>query len=403
MNKTKPKLWTKDFIIISASTFFISLIFFLLMTTLSVYAIEEFHASESMAGLTSSMFTIGTLVARFIFGKYIEIIGRRKLMLGGLFLFIFPALLYTVVNDLNVFMLVRFIHGALYGVAHTVMSIVVMDIVPKERRGEGIGFYALSFTLATAIGPFVGVMILQHLNAEMLFVITIIFSVISFIISLFAKIPAANIIETQLEEMKGFKLKEFFEIKAIPISIIAAILGFAYSGILSFFTAYSIEINLTAAASFFFIVSAAFTFISRPLAGRLFDVKGDKIVIYPSIIILTIGFVVLSQAHHGITLLLAGAFVGIAYGTVISCAQVIAIQESPPHHIGLATSTFLVFMNGAIGIGPYIQGYIIPITGYRGLYGILAIVVFASIFFYYFLHGKKKSYQVELSHEAYKN
>ena len=50
--------------------------------------------------------------------------------------------------------------------------------------------------------------------------------------------------------MKGFKLKDFFEIKAVPISIIIAIMGFAYSGILSFINSYAKEIDLIDTASF---------------------------------------------------------------------------------------------------------------------------------------------------------
>ena len=59
----KSNLWTKDFIIMSASTFFGSLTFYLLITTLSVYAMEEFNASQSMAGLASSIFVVDPLVS----------------------------------------------------------------------------------------------------------------------------------------------------------------------------------------------------------------------------------------------------------------------------------------------------------------------------------------------------
>ena len=190
--------------------------------------------------------------------------------------------------------------------------------------------------------------------------------------------------------MKGFKLKDFFEIKAVPISIIIAIMGFAYSGILSFINSYAKEIDLIDTASFFFIVYAVFILISRPFTGRLLDKKGDNIVMYPALILFVIGLVTLSQAHHGFTLLLAGALIGLGFGTMSSCCQAIAIKESPRHRVGLATSTFFVFMDSGVGIGPFLLGFIIPIVGFRGLYLTLAVVVFASIFLYYVLHGKKK-------------
>ncbi|WP_198509043.1 hypothetical protein [Bacillus sp. FJAT-44742] len=43
----------------------------------------------------------------------------------------------------------------------TVMQIAVIDIIPVKHQGEGISFYTLSFILATAIGPFLGLVMIQ--------------------------------------------------------------------------------------------------------------------------------------------------------------------------------------------------------------------------------------------------
>lgn len=386
----KSKLWTKDFIIMSVSTFFGGVTFYLLITTLTVYAIEEFNASQSMAGLASSIFVVGALVSRLFAGKYIEIIGRKKMLYGGLFLFLIVMLLYFFVENMNVLLFIRFIHGAAFGVFTTAVSIVLMDIIPNERRGEGISYFSLSITLAMAVGPFLGLYISQQGSFTMIFVVCTLFSLISTIILLFVHIPEGDITKDQLNEMKGFKLKDFFEIKAVPISIIIAIMGFAYSGILSFITAYAKEIDLMEAASFFFLIYAIFILISRPFTGRLLDQKGDNIVMYPALILFVIGLVTLSQAHQGFTFLSAGALIGLGFGTMSSCCQAIAIKESPRHRVGLATSTFYVFMDSGVGIGPFLLGFIIPIVGFRGLYLALAVVVFASIFLYFVLHRKKK-------------
>ena len=387
---SNSKLWTKDFIIMSASTFFGGLTFYLLMTTLSVYAVEEFNASQSMAGLASSIFVVGALVSRLFAGKYIEIIGRKKMLYSGLFLFLIMMLLYFIVENMNILLLIRFIHGAAFGVFTTVVAAVIMDIIPNERRGEGISYFSLSVTLAMAVGPFLGLYISQQGNFTMIFAVCALFSLISTVIMLFVHIPAGDITKDQLNEMKGFKLKDFFEIKAIPISIIIAIMGLAYSGILSFMTAYAKEINLMEAASFFFLVYAVFILISRPFTGRLLDTKGDNTVMYPSLILFVIGLVTLSQASHGYSLLLAGALIGLGYGTLNSCCQAIAVKESPRHRVGLATSTFYVFIDSGVGLGPFLMGFLIPTIGFRGLYLSLAAVVFVSILLYYVLHGKKK-------------
>ena len=52
--------------------------------------------------------------------------------------------------------MIRFLHGMSWGAVTTGGSTIASDIVPMERRGEGIGYFGMSFTIAMAIGPSVG-------------------------------------------------------------------------------------------------------------------------------------------------------------------------------------------------------------------------------------------------------
>jgi len=385
----KSKLWTKDFILITVTTFFVFLTFYLLMTTLTMYSIEQFNASQTQAGLASSIFVIGALVARIVIGKYIEIIGRKKLLYGSLLLFLLSSIMYFAADRLTLLLIVRFVHGAAFGVASSTMATAVMSIIPKERLGEGTSYYSLSTPLATAIGPFLGIFITGHADFDMIFVACTVFSVLSIVVMLFAKVPVEPITKEQVDSMKGFKLQDFFEKKAIPMASLIFIMGIAYSGILSFINPYAIEINLTTAASFFFIIYAVFLLLSRPITGRILDSKGDNIIIYPALVLFTLGLIFLSQANAGWYMIAAGAFVALGYGTLFSCCQAIAVKNSPRHRVGLATSTYYIAMDAGSGIGPILIGIIVPLAGYRGMYMTMAVIVFLSILLYYFVHGRK--------------
>lgn len=72
MNQTKTNLWTKGFIILSLINFFITLIFFLLNATITMYAIDNFNASTSQAGITAGIFIIGSLIGRLFTGRLIH-------------------------------------------------------------------------------------------------------------------------------------------------------------------------------------------------------------------------------------------------------------------------------------------------------------------------------------------
>eukprot|EP00130_Batrachochytrium_dendrobatidis_P008366 XP_006683241.1 hypothetical protein BATDEDRAFT_28792 [Batrachochytrium dendrobatidis JAM81] len=365
--KQKPKLWTKDFVMVSASNFLLFISFYMLMVTLALYSIEKFSASQSQAGLASSIFVIGAVLVRPIAGKTIE----------------------KIVNNLALLLIIRFIHGFAFGISTTATGTIVADLIPPERRGEGMGYFATSTNLAMAIGPFLGLYISQNFEYNMIFITTTVFSVVALIATLFLRVPKLAFVPGEGEAGRGFRLSDYFEKSTLGIGILVALLGFAYSSILSFFTAYAAEINLVDAASFFFVMYAIFLLISRPFTGQMFDRLGENAVIYPSLLLFGIGMFTLSQASIGITLLLAGAIIGIGFGTFQSSAQTVAINEAPRHRIGLATSTYFVFFDTGIGVGPFLLGFILPLIGFRGLYAGMAAIVIICLFVYYIVHGKK--------------
>ncbi|MBT2657918.1 MFS transporter [Bacillus sp. ISL-18] len=386
----KPKLWTKDFLIISITNFFLYLIHYLLIATIAIFTADKFHASASMSGLAAGIFIIGMLFGRLYSGKYIDLIGWKKMLFIGIIFSIITILLYFAVINLSILLIVRFLHGIGFGIASTATGTIVSSVIPDERRGEGTGYYALSTTIASAIGPFFGIFINQHLGFKMNFVVCTVIILISFLSSLFLKIPKVEFNKEQLKCMKGFKLNNFLEPKALPIAIVSIIVTAAYASILSFLNTYAQQIHLVDAASFFFIVFAIAALVSRPFTGRLFDLKGENFVVYPALICFIIGFLIISHVHTGFMLLFSAVFIGLAYGTFIPSGQAIAVKVSPRNRMGLATSTFFIFADFGGGFGPFLIGLLIPVYGFSNLYIMMAIVILADVILYYFLHGKTK-------------
>lgn len=150
----KPQLWTKDFLIDSATNFFVYLVFYLLMAVIAIYAMDNLQASPSEAGLASGIFIVAALFSRVLTGSFIERVGRKKMLYIGLTVFLLATFLYFGITSLPFLFLIRFLHGMGFGIASTATGTIVASIIPQGRRGEGIGYYALSNTLASAVGPF---------------------------------------------------------------------------------------------------------------------------------------------------------------------------------------------------------------------------------------------------------
>ncbi|AZV62479.1 MFS transporter [Peribacillus frigoritolerans] len=389
MDQSRTRLWTKDFVIVSSINFFITLIFYLLMVTLAIYAVNELDASTSEAGLISGIFIIGTLIGRLLIGRFIDSIGRKKTLFIGLIFFTLTTILYFVDLGIGFLLVNRLIHGMAMGMASTATGTIVAQIIPATRKGEGIGYYSMSATLATAIGPFIGLFMAQNTSFQVIFSFCLALGVISLITAFFLYVPALKV-TAKVTESKGFKLSNFIEPKALPISIITLLLAFCYSSVLSFISFYAIEIDLVNTASFFFVVYAVAVLISRPFSGPLMDRKGSNFIMYPAFIIFGVGLLLLSMTTNSFTLLAAGFLIGLGFGNMQSSSQAIAVKLTPPQRMGMATSTFFIMLDAGLGFGPYILGFIIPVTGYSTLYVILGVVVILTSVLYHFLHGKKE-------------
>ncbi|MEH7255127.1 MFS transporter [Neobacillus niacini] len=385
---SQPKLWTKDFVIIFIVNFVLSVSVFIFMVIMSVYAIDKYDASISEAGLVTGVFVVGALLARLFIGRSIDRIGTKKTLFIGLTLNILAIALYLIDFGTIFLLITRFLNGITYGIASTAAGTIVAQIIPEARKGEGIGFFSMSTILAAAIGPFLGMYMTQNVSYQIIFLLCTLLAIICLTISYFVTVPT---VEGNIEKSDGKELKlNFIERKTVPIALVILVLGFCYSGILTFLNYYAIENDLVQPASFFFVLYSIAILLSRPFTGRLMDRKGANYVMYPGFVLFTIGLLLLSSAQNGLMLLLSSIIIGLGFGNLQSCAQAIAIKGLPTHSVGLATSTFFIFIDIGMGFGPYLLGFIIPFISINNLYAFLAIFVIVSAALYFLLYGRKE-------------
>jgi len=393
----QSKLWTKDFMMIASTNFFTHVVFYLLMTTVAMHAITAYNVGSGVAGLATGIFVLASLLARLFAGKYLDRFGRKRMLVGALALFVIAMFLHFIQGGLLFLFVIRFIHGLSHGFITTAAGAIAADLIPDERRGEGTGYYATSMNLAMAIGPFLGLFIIGRAGFMVVVLVGSIVAAINFISGLITKVPEVEE-EEELEKKPGFTIKDYVEPKAIPISITMFTITIAYSSLLSFLSLYAEEINLGDIASLFFVVYAAALLATRPFTGKGFDLYGANRMTYPLLICLSIGFILLSLTGKGFIFLLAGALIGIGYGTAQSNYQAIAIKESPSNRKSMATSTFFIFMDLGTGLGPVLLGIIAGWINFRQLYLVMGIWVILSIGIYYLAHGRKSQAKYQKAH-----
>lgn len=388
MNDTKPvtSIMNAGFVSITAINFVIYLVYYLLMVIIAVVVHTNLHASLAQAGLASGIYVIGTLLARLFIGQQLDIIGRKQSLRYGAILYLISTLAYLVIPNIGVMFVVRLVNGFAYGMASTATNAIVTDYIPEDKKGLGINFYGLSTSLAAAIGPFVGMILLNLTNFRFIVEVSSALILLTTIATLI--LPVRNLVLTpeRKADLRHMTFDNLIERNTIFIASIGFLMGFSYSSVLSFLSSYAKTIHLVGISSFFFVVYALVITITRPMAGRIFDVKGEDYVMYPSYISLAIGLVILGLTHSGFTLLVAGAFIGLGYGTFMSNGQAVALKMAPNAlRVGVSLSTYFIGLDLGIGVGPFVLGDIEKLMNFRELYLLAAIIpVIAGLLYYKF-------------------
>src|SRR5699024_6120507 len=136
--------------------------YYSLMVTIGLYSVNHLQASTSTSGLIVGITVIGILISRFSSGYLTHIFSNKSLMLAGTILLVPTTLLYQFANSIGFLLIVRSLQVICIGLVSTVTFTAVVLLLPNSRAGEAIGYFSLSTILATAIGPFVGLLVEQH-------------------------------------------------------------------------------------------------------------------------------------------------------------------------------------------------------------------------------------------------
>ena len=385
----QERLFTKDFLLDTAISLCCSLNYFTLLINITGFAAVTFGATSSEGGLAAGLYVIGGLLSRICLGKYVEMVGRKRMLILGLVIALVMSATYFFVSSMAMLYVIRFLHGTAYGLSSTCTNDIIARIVPPSRRGEGLGYFLLSVTVATAIGPFLGMEFGQHGDYDAVFAVGLVMYSVALILALFLRVPEETLTEDQKREARSFDLKHMFQFSAVPLAVTCMVFYFSYSGVLSFISSYANEIDLVSAATYFYLAVAVGTLISRLTTGKIYDVRGPNIVMYPAYIAFFVGMVAFSQASVGWILLCSGFVIGYGVSIVYSIDQAIVVAKSPAHRYGVTTSTFAAIVDLGSGLGPTVLGFILAFAGYREMYLLCAFISLVSLLMYWLIHGRK--------------
>lgn len=372
-----------NFLVVTCINMLLMTDYYLIFVTGTAHVQKTFGTSLSTAGLTSGIMVIGCLVGRFLSGNQLSTFGGKPCLLAGLLLFTASIGGLFLVDSLPMLFVQRFAAGFGIGVAGTATGAIVAYVVPVRFHGLGIGLFTMSAALALAFGPFLGIFLSLRYGYHTLMLLNAGISLVCLGIFCFLR----NLPPMRQPSRPAFSLYSYIDPRVVRFSLVALVVCPSYGCIQAFLPSFAAEHGLTGTASIFFLCYAGAALLTRPHSGRLFDRHGEHVILYPALLLTALALFVLSRAESAAVLLCAGLLLGVGFANFQSVGQAVSLSLVSRSRYAQATTTFYIFFDLGIGLGPYIFGHLIPSMGYSGMYLTLSIVVLASVGIYRIVHG----------------
>ena len=396
-NQNGDKIFTIDFFLIFGALLFSALVMYALMSTVTEYA-TSMGTSATIAGLVSGIYIFGGLCSRIYSANALERRDWKKLAIIFLSIHFLACIFYFFANNISLLLIVRFIHGLGFGASANAIVTIASAILPKKRFGEAFGYFMLGTTIAVGLGPYISGFFYDNWGSFGSFSLATAFAFLGLLCVLLLDISKYEIkhnseIENSMDrdktpnnanlEEKGRirgVIDKIFEVPAIPVSLFTGLTSLGYVSILSFYRLYAVEVDLVGAFSLFFIIYSIVLVASRPIAGRIQDNYGDKIVCFTGIIAQAIGLFLIAWMPSAITVFICAVCAALGFGTLNSACTAIVTRDTSANRRPYAISTFFIFCDGTMGFGPALLGsFVSAASGYAPVYFISSFITLLAL------------------------
>jgi len=393
-----------------------------------------------------SIYVLFQLVGTPLMAKLSDRYGRRSIYVLNLTLFGLGSIILVIAPSFGVLLVGRAIQGLGAGGIFPVASAVIGDTFPPEKRGQTLGLLGAVFGIAFLLGPILGGILLRF-SWHWLFLINLPI-VLILIWQAWRLLPGSGeenrkpfdaagalllsvvlgsvaIVLTELDSSNV--MASLVSLPVAPFAVLAVLLtpvfwrveGKAADPIVPPRLLGSLQMRLTGAiavgtgtleagtaffpalavaalgvtdynASLLMLPSVLATTVGAPLAGRLLNALGSRLIVQSGLACVAVGALIYALADLTITLFIVGGIIGgIGFAALLGAPlRYIVLNESPAADRGSAQGLLTVFLSvgqlsGAAIIGGVAasqgggtKGYQLALLVLGGLTAVLAMAGF---------------------------
>lgn len=352
MAESKPKLWNKNFVQCCSSYFLMNFAFYMLMPTIPVYLVEELKIDPSQVGMALSSYTLGLMLIRPFSGYLVDCFSRKPLYFFAFLAFATMFAGYFFATTVLAVMIIRFIQGSFMGLTSVAGNTIAIDVIPSERRGEGMGYYGLTINLAMSLSPLVAVALYNKSGFHPVVLTGLIIAFVGVCSVALIRYPKRKTVNRP-----PLSLDRFILVKALWAGLAYMLCAIPYGMIISFVILYGKEIAIENPGNFFIFLAIGIG-SARLISGKLVDRGKIHLVSTIALSILTLTFALFALIHTETAFFACALAIGIGFGISVPAFQMLFANVAPHNMRGTATSTYLTSFDLGVSIGMLTAGFI---------------------------------------------
>lgn len=386
MKKEPEKILNRCFIHIFLANSQMYLSQWMVNSLVAKYA-DHLGATAAMVGIVSSIFALTALLFKIVSGPALDTYNRRVILVIAMCIMGISYFGYSASSNMPMLVSFRLFQGCGQAFTATCCLALASDTLPPDKFGTGIGIFSLAQAVMQAIGPTVGLALMNCLGYHLTFVIAGSIMVVAAVLAAGVNVP--------YEKTRSFKisLDSIFAKEALLPVVLIFFLSTAFSVINSFLILFAGKQGITGNIGLYFTVYACTLLFTRPLIGRLSDRFGMVRVAVPAMFCFALSFLVISISTSLGMILFAGFIAGFGYGACQPAIQTLCMKCVPQKRRGAASSSSYIGNDLGQLLGPNVAGSMILAFGYHAMWRFMTLFIFAALFLV--IIYRKRIYSIE--------
>jgi MFS family permease len=314
------------------------------------FRILDLGGTTAQAGWFLSVYTFASAFSAPVMGSLGDHFGRRRTLITASLLFIVFSILYGVVTNLALLLVIGLFHGAIWSsILASSSAILVHDFIPESRLSQGLSIAGLASQFAIAAAPAIGLGVFHFgwfaLCAEMA------------TLSVLMAIAALMLRMRDQPHDRRIVLAEVWDWKVTQTALTLATSSIGYGGITSYAAILAEQRHVTPRAVYLTTMAVA-VIVVRLFTSHLGDRFGAKTILYPSLLLVPVAFVILALAHTRAGFITSAAIFGASWGCAYPAFVTFIMGNSDPTRRARSFGSIVWAFDTGIAVGSLLVGSI---------------------------------------------